>query len=159
MEPHEAADSPAARARATLIWLTLLGMALPLGLFFWLSRPAAVDPTQVCKMVWIPGGEFRMGTGNVDDKHKEEGPAHTVQVKGFWMDETEVTNAQFEKFVAATGYVTVAEQKPGLRPPERLAISLIPPAPALFVFHDRTVTTALPNWYTHLSWRWWRPSQ
>ena len=39
-------------------------------------------------------------------------PVHRVYVDGFWMDATEVTNAQFAKFVAATGYVTVAEQKP-----------------------------------------------
>ena len=37
-------------------------------------------------------------------------PIHRVYVDGFWMDATEVTNEQFEKFVKATGYVTVAEQ-------------------------------------------------
>src|SRR5207237_1410132 len=41
-------------------------------------------------------------------------PEHEVKVTGFWMDETEVTNAQFAAFVKATGYVTVAEQKPTL---------------------------------------------
>lgn len=60
-------------------------------------------------MVWIPGGEFMMGS-------TEEQPAvnaqsvHVVKVDGFWMDETEVTNAQFKKFVEATGYKTVAER-------------------------------------------------
>jgi len=39
-------------------------------------------------------------------------PVHRVQVDGFWMDETDVTNAQFEKFVEATGYITVAERTP-----------------------------------------------
>lgn len=39
-------------------------------------------------------------------------PAHEVEVDGFWMDESEVTNAQFQKFVEATGYVTEAERKP-----------------------------------------------
>src|SRR6516225_9152655 len=60
-------------------------------------------------MVWIPGGEFTMGTdskiGWVDEK-----PAHRVRVDGFWMDETDVTNAQFREFVEATGYVTTAEK-------------------------------------------------
>jgi len=47
--------------------------------------------------------------------HSKEGradeyPVHQVQVKGFWMDETEVTNAQFAAFVKATGYVTTAEK-------------------------------------------------
>jgi formylglycine-generating enzyme required for sulfatase activity len=60
-------------------------------------------------MVWIPGGTFIRGNdGNEASVH--EGPAHTVEVNGFWMDETEVTNAQYREFVKATGYVTVAER-------------------------------------------------
>jgi formylglycine-generating enzyme len=60
-------------------------------------------------MVWIPGGEFTMGT---DDRigWTDEKPAHRVRVNGFWMDETDVTNAQFRAFVDATGYVTTAEK-------------------------------------------------
>ncbi len=73
METTEAADSPATRARTTLIVATTAFMLLPLGLFYWANGTPTVDPANVCKMVWIPGGEFRMGTGNVDDKHKEEG--------------------------------------------------------------------------------------
>ena len=42
----------------------------------------------------------------------DEKPAHRVSVNGFWMDETEVTNAQFRQFVDATGYVTTAERPP-----------------------------------------------
>ena len=37
-------------------------------------------------------------------------PKHEVEVSGFWMDRTEVTNAQFARFVDATGYLTVAER-------------------------------------------------
>jgi formylglycine-generating enzyme required for sulfatase activity len=62
-------------------------------------------------MVWIPGGTFMMGTDETD-AYDHERPAHQVKVSGFWMDETEVTNEQFEKFVQATGYKTVAERKP-----------------------------------------------
>lgn len=40
----------------------------------------------------------------------DESPVHRVRVDGFWMDATEVTNRQFAAFVAATGYVTVAER-------------------------------------------------
>jgi len=50
-------------------------------------------------MVWIPGGEFTMGDAKADEKHAEEAPGHAVVVKGFWMDVTEVTNAQFQAFV------------------------------------------------------------
>jgi formylglycine-generating enzyme required for sulfatase activity len=60
-------------------------------------------------MVWIPGGEFTMGTDS-DLAWPDETPAHRVRVHGFWMDEAEVTNAQFRAFVAATGYVTTAEK-------------------------------------------------
>jgi len=59
-------------------------------------------------MVWIPGGEFWMGSDDFPDAR----PWHRVYVDGFWMDKTEVTNEQFEKFVKATGYVTVAERAP-----------------------------------------------
>lgn len=61
-------------------------------------------------MRWIPGGTFTMGTDN--PKFPDETPAHRLTVNGFWMDETEVTNAQFREFVEATGYVTVAEKAP-----------------------------------------------
>ena len=64
-------------------------------------------------MVWIPGGEFTMGTDS-EKAWPEERPAHRVRVDGFWMDQTEVTNAQFRAFVTATGYVTTAEKPPSL---------------------------------------------
>ena len=58
-------------------------------------------------MVWIPAGGFRMGS---DHHYPEEAPAHDVEVAGFWIDRTPVTNAQFRSFVKATGYRTLAEQ-------------------------------------------------
>src|SRR5438874_2044907 len=64
-------------------------------------------------MVWVPGGEFTMGT-DADLGWPDEKPAHRVRVDGFWMDKTEVTNAQFRAFVTATGYVTTAERAPSL---------------------------------------------
>jgi formylglycine-generating enzyme required for sulfatase activity len=70
-------------------------------------------------MVWIPGGTFRMGSEN---HYAEEAPVHSVTVDGFWMDQFQVTNAQFAMFVRDTGYVTVAE-----RPPDP---ELYPDAPA-----------------------------
>jgi sulfatase modifying factor 1 len=70
-------------------------------------------------MVWIPGGEFSMGgvnpVGMSEGGHEQMDdarPVHRVYVDGFYMDATEVTNAQFAKFVEATGYITVAEKKP-----------------------------------------------
>ncbi|GGZ15556.1 hypothetical protein GCM10007049_04620 [Echinicola pacifica] len=60
-------------------------------------------------MVWIPGGEFMMGTDE-EDAYPAEKPAVKRRVNGFWMDETEVTNAQYTKFTEETGYITVAER-------------------------------------------------
>jgi formylglycine-generating enzyme len=62
-------------------------------------------------MVLIPGGEFMMG-GDNEQAADDEYPKHKVIVNKFLMDATEVTNAQFKKFVDATKYVTVAERKP-----------------------------------------------
>ena len=60
-------------------------------------------------MAWVPGGEFTMGTDDPEAAAAER-PAHRVRVDGFWMDVNEVTNAEFAKFVAATGYKTTAER-------------------------------------------------
>jgi formylglycine-generating enzyme required for sulfatase activity len=73
-------------------------------------------------MVWVPGGMVRMGSENF---YPEERPLRDVRVEGFWMDRHPVTHQQFSRFVAATGYVTVAEQIPDAAlypgaPPENL---------------------------------------
>lgn len=62
-------------------------------------------------MVWIPGGEFMMGSNHKEAK-KDERPPHPVKVDGFWMDIIPVTNHQFKEFVDATGYITTAEKTP-----------------------------------------------
>lgn len=61
-------------------------------------------------MVLIRGGTFTMG-GIGKDARADEFPKHKVLVNSFWIDETEVTNAQFKKFVDETSYVTTAERK------------------------------------------------
>ncbi|QSB26215.1 formylglycine-generating enzyme family protein [Flavobacterium sp. CLA17] len=101
-------------------------------------------------MVWIPGGEFSMGS-NVEDESlcsikgvtKDAAPIHRVYVDGYFMDETEVTNEQFAKFVNATGYVTVAEQKPTQEefpdaPPQNLIAGsvIFSPTPAAVNLND-----------------------
>ena len=88
-------------------------------------------------MVWIPAGEFSMGTDEAGFPDTQ--PVHRVALKGIWMDKTEVTNAQFTKFVQATGYVTVAEKRPDPAdypgvPPEKLvagSIVFTPPKEAV----------------------------
>lgn len=62
-------------------------------------------------MVWIPGGTFEQGAVQGDAMAMgHERPSHKVTLDGFFMKTTEVTNAEFKKFVGATGYVTVAER-------------------------------------------------
>ena len=79
-------------------------------------------------MLWIPGGEFTMGSDD-PDVARDEQPAHRVRVDGFWMDETDVTNAQFRAFVEATGYVTTAEKAADCRRDLRQAPPGTPPPP------------------------------
>ncbi|MBA4166389.1 MAG: formylglycine-generating enzyme family protein [Chitinophagaceae bacterium] len=59
------------------------------------------------EMILIPGGQYIMGSSDFEDAL----PLHAVKVKKYWMDEHEVTNAQYEAFIKATGYITVAEKK------------------------------------------------
>lgn len=62
-------------------------------------------------MVWIPGGEFLMGSDGPLALTDEQ-PVHRVRVKSFWMDQHEVTNAEFRAFVDTTKYLTTAERSP-----------------------------------------------
>src|SRR5450755_55342 len=83
-------------------------------------------------MAWIPGGEFSMGAQDAPDMNDaamhataDSRPIHRVYVDGFWMDKSDVTNEEFEKFVKATRYVTIAERTPRAEdfpgaPPENL---------------------------------------
>jgi formylglycine-generating enzyme len=98
-------------------------------------------------MVWIPGGTFWMGSAKGG---QDEQPEHEVTVDGFWMDKTELTNERFEKFVRATGYVTVAERKPDPKefpdaPPEMLV-------PGSVVFNPPLGEVPLDNHY--IWWKW-----
>ena len=58
-------------------------------------------------MIFVPGGAMLMGAKPL---RAEEGPPRRVEVAAFFIDRTDVTNAQFAAFVAATGYVTRAER-------------------------------------------------
>ena len=73
------------------------------------SGPAATDGSAPAGMVWVPAGDFTMRWDGPEGR-PDERPAHRVNVDGFWIDEKEVTNAEFRAFVEATGYVTSAER-------------------------------------------------
>jgi formylglycine-generating enzyme len=70
-------------------------------------------------MACIPGGQFSMGANDPPDTDEvgmnatlDARPIHRVYVDGFFMDKTDVTNAQFSAFVKSTGYITIAERRP-----------------------------------------------
>ncbi len=74
------------------------------------TKPAPAEGKKPVGMIQIPAGSFLMGEN--DEAHTYNGPVHKVTLKAFWIDETEVTNAQFKAFVDATSYVTQAERVP-----------------------------------------------
>src|SRR5829696_6394305 len=100
------------------------------------KRCEGIGDVLASDMAHIPGGTFRMGS---DRHYPEEAPAQRVAVDAFWIDRTPVTNAQFRKFVQATGHVTFAEiapeaeDYPGALPHMLRAGSLVfdPPAHAV----------------------------
>ena len=102
-------SQPSPLPRRVAVWTAFVvaGFGLAYVVTLFTTRP----PPPPAGMVWVPGGTFVMGTRG-ETAHKNEQPSHTVQVAGFFMDETEVTNAQFRSFVDATGYVTTAEKPP-----------------------------------------------
>lgn len=97
-------------------------------------------------MLHIPAGEFRMGS---DAFYDEEGPPHRVRVQAFEFDERPVTNAEFAAFVAATGYLTVAERP--LDPAEFPDLSPRDLAPGGLVFTPSPGPVDLGDWR-----QWWR---
>jgi formylglycine-generating enzyme required for sulfatase activity len=60
-----------------------------------------INPADGSVLVFIPGGEFLMGT---DGGEADERPAHRVKVEGFWLGKYEVTNKQYMKFMEEEGY-------------------------------------------------------
>jgi formylglycine-generating enzyme required for sulfatase activity len=71
------------------------------------ARDTPAPAPSTAGMVLIRGGRFVQGAAPA---RPEEGPPRTTEVGAFWIDRTEVTNADFARFVAATGYVTLAER-------------------------------------------------
>ncbi len=108
-------------------------------------------------MVWIAGGQLVMGS-NETEAYVVEKPAVEVHVKGFWMDATEVTNSDFEKFVDATGYKTLAERPVDWEelkkqlPPNTPKLSDEDLAPGSMVFTPPTQRVSL---HDHSAWWSW----
>jgi formylglycine-generating enzyme required for sulfatase activity len=115
-------------------------------------------------MAWIPGGEFSMGSDGAGEAlcslrgvTRDAQPIHRVYVDGFWMDKTEVTNEEFEKFVKVTRYVTVAERVPTAAeipgvPPENLVAGSVvfTPPPGAVSLND------VSQWWRYVPGANWR---
>src|SRR6201997_5485103 len=80
-------------------------------------------------MIWIPGGTFLMGA---DRHYREESPSHQATVGGFRIDGYAITNEEFERFVAATGHITVAERTPNAEDYPGFVPELLKPASIVF---------------------------
>jgi formylglycine-generating enzyme required for sulfatase activity len=113
--------------------------------------------TSVAGMVYIKGGDFMMG-GDNNQASADEYPKHKVHVDGFWMDATEVTNAQFQKFVDATHYITTAEKKPDWEEMKKTLPAGTPEPPdsmmvaASLVFHPTSGPVDLNDYSQWWSW-------
>lgn len=114
-------------------------------------------------MIFIEGGTFEMGADN-EQARPDEFPKHPVAVESFWIDEHEVTNAQFKEFVDATGYVTVAEKDVRLNdlPKGNMAAtidrdSIAPAGSMVFTQSERTVPlndySQWWSWTTGANWK------
>jgi formylglycine-generating enzyme required for sulfatase activity len=129
-----------------------------------IANPATPPGPAPPGMVWIPGGEFSMGSDAASDSlcrlpgvTRDAQPIHRVYVDGFWMDTTEVTNAAFSAFVKATGYVTIAERVPSRAefpnaPPDALVAgsTVFTPPPRAVPLNDAL------QWWRYVAGANWR---
>ena len=124
-------------------------------------------PLNVAGMRLIPSGEFVMGTDDPQSMPNER-PAHGVRISAFWIDEHDVTNAEFRRFVEATGYLTTAERPvdwedikrqlaPGTpKPPDEM----LKPGSLVFTPPDHPVDTRdMANWWTWTTGASWKHPQ
>jgi formylglycine-generating enzyme required for sulfatase activity len=129
-----------------------------------IANPVSMTGTLPDGMVYIPGGEFSMGSLDPtemfcggDQPMDDARPLHRVYLDGYFMDATEVTNEEFGAFVTATGYLTVAERKPTREefpgvPEEKLVAGSVvfspPPRPVPLDDHYK--------WWSYVSGANWR---
>ena len=111
------------------------------------NKASVTEADKHAGMVYLEGGTFTMGDADFNDA-----APHEVTLDGFWLDETEVTNRQFAAFVKATGYVTVAEQKPDPKDFPGADPALLVAGSIVFTPPNRPVPLA-----NHLQWWSWIP--
>ncbi|HEX5616014.1 MAG TPA: formylglycine-generating enzyme family protein, partial [Acidimicrobiia bacterium] len=121
-----------------------------------MSERRAEPPTGAPRagMVWVPGGEFLMGS---DDFYPEERPVRREHVHGFWIDAHPVTVTDFDRFVRATGRVTLAERAPSALDYPDADPALLVPGSLVFTPPERPVPLddfrRWWSWVPGASWR------
>jgi formylglycine-generating enzyme len=104
-------------------------------------------------MVWVPAGRFEIG----DTVYPEELPRRPVDVAGFWMDRTEVTNDEFASFVKATHYLTVAERPVDTAKHPGLPVAMRQPGAVVFVMPtDLQGRGDITQWWRYTPGANWR---
>ena len=104
-------------------------------------------------MVWVPGGKSIIGS---DRHYPEERPAHEIEVEGFWMDISPVTNAQFAIFAEETGHVTCAELPPDQADYPDVPVERLVTGSAVFVAPDEPVDLSHATWWQYVPGADWR---
>jgi formylglycine-generating enzyme required for sulfatase activity len=151
--------APATRSALIIAGLFLGGFGLAT---FWIAKEAqrlhhAKELTRAANarvlregggdMALVPAGKFIMGA---NDGAEDERPLHDVKIRAFWMDKTEVTNAQFARFVKETRYVTTAERQPGLSAATAAGAMTFTPRADVHDLHDEK------QWWTFAPDANWR---
>ncbi len=126
---------------------------------FLATQPNTAKPKEDTpeNMVWIPGGEFSMGAADpqgIDHNHvgmqatTDSRPIHRVYVDSFWMDRTEVTNAEFRRFVDSTKHITTAEKPLSKDEYPDTSPDMLVPGSVVFSAPEKAVPLSEPL-------RWW----
>jgi formylglycine-generating enzyme required for sulfatase activity len=128
------------------------------------NSPSATVPTPdsldskvadtLSEMVWLPGGTFWMGS---DQHYPEEAKAHRVRVDGFWIDRAPVTNKEFQTFVEATNYKTLAERQPDPAAYPDAIPDMLHPGSAVFIKPRREECATSAWWQFVLGADWRHP--
>jgi sulfatase modifying factor 1 len=110
--------------------------------------PTVLTPTPVR----VPGRAFRMGS---DSHYADEAPAHVREVGDFLLDVTPVTNAQFQRFVEDTGYVTDAERPPSPADYPGVPAAMLTAGSAVFRRPSGPVDLDVPTWWEYVAGACW----
>lgn len=117
------------------------------------TYPKSNPNTGLSGMVWISSGKFLKG----DTIYPEESPVYQTSVSGFWMDETEITNDEFSKFVFETGYKTEAERQWSPSSPKETKNEFFEPGAIVFQQPAGDSTNKSPlEWWRYIPYANWR---